>query len=366
MKIKIIKKKSFLFLAIIVFLLGISSFTSMVNIVAADEANLNSETIKVSTSENITSAVAAINSEKSLATTFSINSDIPGSFNVLDYKGNPQMAEQKVNDGDHPELYYPVNMEFQANYYLNNLSQYQTNYIRVKNNSLDYGTYNIDLKEDRYYLKPGGDLQILMGDKETVVYLECSKAGVYRVLTNPVTINYKIYSSTGEEVQYKADALPDTTPSGTSMGHYIIFPAFETGDYAIHIYSSADLISLHAEYIKPTPLKLGQTISHAPKLDSDAFFNPTYEIYVYSVELNMPDIYLYSFNLEYGSPLIYFAEKVSSYYCGINNLGSGTNQFLSYSSNGPKYIIIDNPQYFSWNGNQIQPNQMKYTLTVKK
>ena len=299
------------------------------------------------------------------------SSNLPGAFNYEDFRGNNYVVEDIVPDTEDIELYYPIKQDLIHGWNLDTLQELYTYYANVRNNSDDYGEYSVTLNSIPYDLKANGkDVQFYPTDSISVIKMSASKAGVYQIFVSDLNYNPNnviILSPSGKSISAIGAQLPPSQQGGTSLGKYFYFATFEAGDHLIYIPTADEVIKLKCEYVSAKSISLGTFYSEGPDPSSNDFLNPIHTFDVYSVSIrDVERYYKYLFDVEYGTPVV--TTFIETPFRIVNSgLAQGYNEIMEGFAEGKMYIVIDNPNYFSWPFSGItESNPVKYILKIEE
>ena len=365
------KNKTLKFIGVIIITTFILSYLSSTALVSAAE---EPPSLVLETSDSKNTGMGILQTERPVASTLQINSNVSGGFTYLDFMGNPQVTEDSVLETENSELYYPVNLRYENFWNQEYLREFQTNYVKARNVSDQpdqYGNYEVSLLTEQYELSVDSSCEISVSDLTSEILFNAKSKGIYQIWYNSIILigNPVIFSPSDKIVIPKMAELPEVIPApgANSLGKYFYFAAYETGTYRIYIKTADQIMTLRADYHKAQSIKFGEAIRGGKDPSDPTFFDTVYSMDVY--ELNIKDletVHKYLLEFEYGSPKKnYFVEdSLRSYYL---SLSEGINRVLPSITTGIIYIVIDNPNYFYWNwADMVQADPLKYTMKFEQ
>lgn len=329
--------------------------------------------ISITTNSTYNKSKVAINMESPVIASVQVDSNLPGVFTNLNFRGTDVSAGGKtVPDSPDAELYYPLWNDLVNTWAYDTLTEFNTIYANAVNNSNKYGTYDISVRSEPYPIKAdGSEVIIFPTSMISILSVGVDKPGIYQIwLANLAytPANVRIIGPNGKTINFANAQLPNTQYSGgVTMGKYIYFGAFEKGDYLVYLPTSDTQIKVKCQYYAPTKVKMGVTYSEGPAPDSTEFMNPVYTLNAYSVPIGeIGWFYNYFLSVEYGSPTIngFWNTK---YQTIRQTVAQGINQMLSIVSQDQVFIVIDNPNYFVWVSAGVSDSRpVRYSLQFKE
>jgi hypothetical protein len=323
------------------------------------------ETITLTTSEQELTDHAIITPQNSMFASVQFESEIPGIFNYTDFLGNIIGSQEVVPDIEDSDLYYPVRMDtdiiYSNSYGL--VDETNTFYVNAKNNSLDFGEYDLSLVTEKYGLSDGNSVEFFVTEVLSEIDVKVEKVGIYQIWINDITLwTIDIISPSGKMVTPEGGELPDTSIIGDSMGKYFYFAAFEQGYYQIYLDTPNSYIRARCEYHAPKSIAFGSGYSEGVEPGSSEYLNPEYTMDIYSFPIDYKNYYKYFLEIEYGNPIVKIFYENREEYQSFNMV-EGTSKIFNPKGSGRAYIVFDNPGYFSWVSDGVtRPNPMKYTF----
>ncbi len=361
------KNKILKFIGVIVITTFILSYLSSAVFVSAAKETPGL-ILETSDSKNI--GMGILHTERPVATTLQVTSNISGGFTYQDFLGNDLVPEDFVYETEDSDLYYPVNLRYENFWNQDKLREFKTYYATARNVSDlpdQYGNYSFSLMTEQYSLSKDKSCEIAVSDLTSEILFDAKSKGIYQIWLNNINIvSLNILSPTDQIVTPVINELPPVVHLGPdSLGKYFYFAVYETGTYKIYIETGDPIIKLRADYHKPESIKFGEAVYGGKDPSDPTFFDTVYTMDVYQINIkDLETINRYLLDFEYGTPdLYYFVEDDYNVY--YLNLLEGINQVLPSVTTGKIYIVIDNPDYFSWADPGIdEANPLKYTLKI--
>jgi hypothetical protein len=223
--------------------------------------------------------------------------------------------------------------------------------VNVANNSDNFGEYDVSLITDRYKIGNGDTIEIQL-DTGVIpeVDINVERKGIYQIWHNDVSLSLNIVSPSGKSVTPRTEDLPDHQFGGTTLGAYFYFAAFEIGKYKMTFTTGASVVNLRCEYFKSKTILSGNSISDGIEPGSSEILNPEYEKFVYELNIDLLNYYIYSCNFDFNDPgssdRRIFYETASA--CTSIALSTGDNLVYTPLGGSKIYIVIDTPDYFTW------------------
>jgi len=361
------KNKTIKFIGVVLITTFILSYLSSTALVSAAE-EISAFDLETSDSKNI--GMGVIQSESPIASTLQFNSNVSGAFTYLDFLGDEIPAsEESVLETENSKLYYPVNMRYENYWNQEYLREFQTNYVRARNVSDQYGNYTVFLKTEQYELSVDEGCEIFVSDLTSEVLFDAKSKGIYQIWYNNIDIDIDIISPSDKiiiPVKYQLPTVVDGFGQ-PSLGKYFYFAVYETGTYRIYLETGDAIIKLTAEHHKPQNIKFDEAIYGGKEPSDPTFFDTVYLMDVFELDIkDLETVNKYLLDFEYGSPILrYFVEDSISSYPSI--FDPGFNQILPSLTEGKIYIVIDNPDYFSWAEPGIaEADPLKYTMRFEQ
>jgi hypothetical protein len=294
-------------------ILTILLFFYMVNSMVLADLTLafSTDPITITTTSTNNKSKVAINMESPVIASVQVDSNLPGIFTNLNFRGTDISGGGKtVPDSEDAELYYPLWNDLVNVWPYDTLTEFNTVYANAVNNSNKYGDYAISVRSEPYQIKADGqEIIIFPTSMISLLSVAVDKPGVYQIWLADLAYtpaNVKIIGPNGKSINFMNDQLPNTQFSGgVTMGKYIYFGAFEEGEYLIYLPTADTQIKVKCQYYAPTNVKMGVTYSEGPAPDSTEFMNPVYTFKAYSVSIaEIGWFYRYFLDVEYGAPNI--------------------------------------------------------------
>ncbi|MBN2156690.1 MAG: hypothetical protein JW776_11675 [Candidatus Lokiarchaeota archaeon] len=335
-----------------IILIAVVFILCMPVLVSAKSHSYDDATVTTS-SENPYSKVA-ITPQSSMFASIQIHGNKPGTFTLQDWVGNPVGGSSSVPDDPEAELYYPVTLGTDISYYNSYglKSDEATYYVNVANNSDKFGDYKVSLVVDRYKLGEGDSIEIQM-DSGLIpeVDITATRTGIHQIWYNDVALTPTIISPSGKYVNIIQTQLPNNRfIGGSTLGRYFYFAAFEIGKYTMTFTTGASFVTLRCEYFKSQTIRSGSTIHDGVLPGSSEILNPEYQKYVYEMNIDLLNYYVYSLDFEFndpgGSNRRIFYESANSF--THTGLSTGYNNIYNPLGGSNIYIVIDTPNYFTW------------------
>ncbi len=365
------KNKILKFIGIVVITTFILSYLSSTAFVSAAE-DPPSFVLETSATKNI--GMGILQTERPVASTLQVNSNVSGGFAYLDFMGDVIDSEEEfVYETENSDLHYPVNLRYENFWNQEKLREFQTQYIKAYNVSdqIDqFGNYSVSLLTEQYELSVDSSCEILVSNLTSEVLLDAKSAGIYQIWLNNITLtdDIVILSPSDQRVYPINNELPPVIDGGLdSLGKYFYFAVYEKGTYKIYIETSDPLIKLRAELHKPQPIKFDEAIYSGKDPSDPTFFDTIYTMDVYQLDIgDLEIVNRYLLDFEFGSPDMYYFIEDSLYIYPLI-LSDGINQVLPSITTGKIYIVIDNPNYFYWADPGIDvADSLKYTLKFEQ
>jgi hypothetical protein len=310
------------------------------------------DSASVTTSNSNPYSKVAITPQSSMFATVQLSGNKPGTFALQTWQG-ANLDTANVPDVLEADLYYPINIGTDISYYngLGLSPEWNTYYVNVANNSAKFGEYDVDLITDRYKIGNGDSIEIQLDSgviPEVDIIVE--RQGIYQIWHNDVGLTLTIISPSGKSVSARQAQLPDHQFGGTTLGRYFYFAAFEIGKYKMTFTTGASTVNLRCEYFKSKTIRSGASISDGIEPGSSEILNPEYQKYVYEMNIDLLNYYVYSLNFDFNDPGVndrrIFYETASA--SSTTALNTGDNQLYSPLGGSKIYIVIDTPDYFTW------------------
>jgi len=344
MKLKI-KYISRIILVSVVFLLCMPVFAS------AKTHSYDSTTVTTSSASPYSKAV--ITPQSSMFSSIQIQGNKPGTFVLQNWAGSNIGVSESIPDDPEAELYYPLTLGSSISYYNSyGLTDDQaTYYVNVANNSNKFGDYDVSLAVDRYKLGEGDSIEIQMDTGLTPeIDISLTRTGIYQIWYNEV-LTPTILSPSGKLVNVVQTQLPNNRfIGGSTLGRYLYFAAFEIGKYKMTFTTGASFITLRCEYFKSQTIRSGTTIHDGVLPGSSEILNPEYQKYVYEMNVDLLNYYVYSLDFEFNDPLAanrrIFYETVNSF--SHTGISTGYNNIYRPLGGSKVFVVIDTPNYFTW------------------
>ncbi|QEE17051.2 hypothetical protein DSAG12_02883 [Promethearchaeum syntrophicum] len=359
------KNKTLKIIGVMVITTFILSYLSTTALVSAANGEPN---FILETSEAKNYGMGVIQTERSVAATLQMNGEVSGGFTYTDFLGNPQVAEDSVFETENSHLYYPVNLRYENYWNTELLREFSTHYARARNVSDlpdQHGNYTASFVTEQYELSVDTSCEISVSDLTSEILFDVSSKGIYQIWMNNINLigSPVILSPTDKFVIPVENELPPVIDGGDSLGKYFFFAAYETGIYRIYLQTGDPIITLRAEHHKGQSIKLGEAIRGGKDPSDPTFFDTVYSMDVYQLDVkNLETVYKYLLDFEYGSPSLYYfvEDSLTSYSSSLN---PGINRVLPSVTDSKVYIVIDNPNYFSWADPGIdEADPLKYTM----
>ena len=317
---------------------------------SAKEHSYDSESVTTSSSDPYSKV--AITPQSSMFATVQISGNKPGTFSLQNWQGG-NIDTEIVPDVLEADLYYPINIgsdiSYQNGYGLT--QEWNTYYVNVANNSDKFGEYDVSLITDRYKIGNGDSIEIQLNTgviPEVDILVE--RKGIYQIWHNDVGLALNIISPSGKSVTPRTEDLPDHQFGGTTLGAYFYFAAFEIGKYKMTFTTGASVVNLRCEYFKTKVIRSGSSISDGVMPGSSEILNPEYQKFVYELDIDLQNYYVYSCNFDFNDPGAtdrrIFYETASA--CTSTALNTGDDLVFSPAGGSKVYIVIDVPNYFTW------------------
>ena len=364
------KNKTLKFIGVMVITTFILSYLSSTALVSAAEETPGL-VLETSASKNM--GMGILQTERPLASTLQINSNISGEFSTQDFIGDIIEGPESMSETEDSELYYPVNLRYENFWNLEYLSEFQTQYIKAQNVSDmpdQYGNYSVSLLTEQYSLSVDDSCEIFVSDLTSEILFNAKSKGIYQVWYNDIVFSsIDIVSPSNKYISYIPGVLPPVTGFGgsPSLGKYFYFAAYETGTYRIFLETSDPIIKLTADHHKPQSIKFDEAIYGGKDPSDPTFFEAVYTMDVYQVDIDdLGIVNRYLLDVDFGTPVMnYFFEN--SLFNYPFSMSSGFNQILPSVTTGEVYIVIENPSYFAWESPGLEAaNPVKYTLKFEQ
>ena len=364
------KNKTIKFIGVILITTFILSYLSSTALVSAAEETPG---LVMETSDTKNIGMGILQTERPVASTLQINSNISGEFSTQSFLGDLIEGPESMLETENSELYYPVNLRYENFWNQEYLREFQTQYVKAQNVSDlpdQYGNYSVSLLTEQYSLSADSSCEIFVSDLTSEVLFNAKSKGIYQVWYNDIIFSsIDIISPSNKYINPMLGELPPVTafPLAPSLGKYFYFAAYETGTFRIFLETTEPIIKLTAVHHKPQSIKFDEAIYSGKDPSDPTFFDAAYTMDVYQVDIDdLEIINRYLLDIDFGTPVMnyFFENSLVNYPFPIS---SGFNQILPSVSTGKVYIVIENPNYFSWTAPGLEAaNPVKYTMKFEQ
>jgi hypothetical protein len=372
LKIQVVpmKNKTIKFIGVVLITTFILSYLSSTALVSAAE---ETQGLILETSASKNTGMGILQTERPLASTLQINSNISGEFSTHSFLEDVIEGPESMSETEDSELYYPVNLRYDNFWNLEYLSEFKTQYVKAQNVSDlpdQYGNYSVSLLTEQYSLSVDDSCEIFVSDLTPEVLFNAKSKGIYQVWYNDIVFSdIDIVSPSNKYITPMQGELPPVTDffGAPSLGKYFYFAAYETGTYRIFLETSDEIIKLTADHHKPQSIKFDEAIYSGKDPSDPTFFDTAYTMDVYQVDIDdLGIVNRYLLDIDFGDPVMnYFFEN--SLFNYPFSMSSGFNQILPSVTTGKVYIVIENPLYFSWTAPGLEAaNPLKYTMKFEQ
>jgi hypothetical protein len=330
----------------------------------------NYDDAKVTTSSSNPYSKVAITPQASMYATVQISGNQPGTFTLQNWVGSAVDSANVPNVAE-AELYYPINIGTDIDYEngLGLTNELNTYYVNVANNSNKFGEYKVALLTDRHKIGNGDSIEVqITTGLVPEVDINIERHGIYQIWYSEA-ITPTILSPSGKMVNVVQTQLPNSKLiGGSTLGRYLYFAAFEIGKYKMTFTTGASSVNLRCEYFKSKTIR-GNAVSDGVEPGSSEILNPEYHKFVYDMNINLEDYYVYSLDFDFNDPgaanrRIFYETASSS---TSATLGVGTNLILSPGGGSKVFIVIDTPNYFTWaSAGVAESNVPKFTMKFEE